>query len=284
MAEPFHKRFNIDIGVDEARKRFVERIRTLTWSLINQLYRTDRQDMNSLLQAINFHLGERHHPVVHPSDLIKHWDAFVGDEFTKCLRMTEAIRAGFVIERYSPEAVAQFIKGVTAAFENSEFDLEISWDGKIFTRKGARFLDEKLVNEPLEWLRDPKYQNVLVPFEKGLKHWMEAHKNLERCGDVITDVYEALEAMAKLATGRDADLSANREKFGSVIGLPEAYKKMLKEYIEFGCEYRHAPETTKPRTYPSERDTEAFIYMTGVFLRLAILPWGSRSDQDNSLI
>jgi len=42
-------------------------------------------------------------------------------------------------------------------------------------------------------------------------------------------------------TERDADLSANREKFASMLGLPEAYKKMLKEYIDFGCEYRHSP-------------------------------------------
>ena len=270
MAEPFHKRFNVEVEVDEARRRFVERIRTLTWSLLNQLYLTDRHDMNSLLQAINFHLWERHHPVTRPSEVMQQWDAFVGDDFTKSLRMTEGVRASFVVERYAPEAVAKLIKSVTAAVESSELDLEISWDGKIFTRKGAMLLDEKLVNEPLEWLRDPKYQNVLIPFEKGLKHWMEAHKNPQHCGDVITDVYEALEAMAKLVSGRDADLSANREKFGAVIGLPEAYKKMLKEYIEFGCEYRHSPETTKPRTYPSERDTEAFIYLTGVFLRLAL--------------
>ena len=108
------------------------------------------------------------------------------------------------------------------------------------------------------------------PFEKGLKHWMEGHKNPERYGDVITDVYEAVEALAKSVTGRDADLSANREKFASVLTLPEAYSKMLKEYVDFGCEYRHSPETNKPRTYPSERDTEAFIYVTGVFLRLAM--------------
>lgn len=115
MAEMFHKRFNVEVDVDETRRRFVERIRTLTWSLLNQFYMKDRHAMNSLLQAINFHLGERHHPVTHPSDVMKHWDGFVSENFSNCLRMTEAVRAGFVIERYSPEAVAQFIKGVTAA-------------------------------------------------------------------------------------------------------------------------------------------------------------------------
>jgi hypothetical protein len=270
MAEPFHKRFNIEVGLNEARRRFIERVRTLTWSLINETYREERRDMNALLQAINFYLGEHHHSVHYPSDLMDCWDELVGGDFSNCLRMTEAVRAGLAKERHSPATVAKFIEGVTTSIQNSEFDLEISWDSKIFTRKGATLLDDKLVNEPLEWLRDPKYRNVFVPFEKGLKHWMEGHKNPERYGDVITDVYEALEALAKLVTGRDTELAANREKFASVIKLPEAYSKILKEYIDFGCEYRHSPEKDKPRTYPSERDTEAFIYMTGVFLRLAV--------------
>lgn len=270
MAEPFYKRFNIEVGLNEARRRFIERIRTLTWSLISNAYTSERKDMNALLQAVNFRLGERHHSVHFPSDLMNQWDAFVGDDFSKCLNMTEAVHTGLANQRFSPDTVASFVEGVTTALQNSEFDLEISWDGKKFTRRGAKLLDEKLVNEPLEWLRDPKYRNVLVPFEKGLKHWMEGHKNPERYGDVITDVYEAVEALAKLVTAKDVDLSTNREKFASLIRLPEAYSKMLKEYIGFGCEYRHSPGKSKPRTYPSERDTEAFIYMTGVFLRLAV--------------
>lgn len=275
MEELFHKRFNIEVGLNEARTRFIERIRTLTWSVISDAYGFEHQSMNALLQTANFHLGERHRSIHHPSELMERWDAFVGHDFSKCLYMTEALRAGLTKQQYLPSSVHRFIQGVSTAVQNSEFDLEISWDGKIFTQKGVKLLDDKLVNDPLEWLRDPKYQNVVVPFEKGLKHWMEGHKNPDRYGDVITDVYEAVEALAKLVTGRDADVSANREKFAAVLGLPEAYKKMLKEYIDFGCEYRHSPEASKPRTYPSERDTEAFIYMTGVFLRLAMqTKWG----------
>jgi hypothetical protein len=67
----------------------------------------------------------------------------------------------------------------------------------------------------LNWLRDARYENVLKPFEKGLKHWMEASKDPTRHGDVVTDMYEALEAIAKIVTRRDADLAGNREKICS---------------------------------------------------------------------
>ena len=101
---------------------------------------------------------------------------------------------------------------------------------------------------------------------------MEANKDPTRYGDVITDMYEALEAVAKIVTGRDVDLAGNREKFASELRLPEQYTRMLKEYIDFGCKYRHSPGVTQPREYPSEEDTEAFMYITGLFVRRAIQP------------
>ncbi len=136
--------------------------------------------------------------------------------------------------------------------------------------KGATLLDDNVVNDPLHWLRDVKYDNVRKPFEKGLKHWLEVHKDKERCGDVVTDMYEALEALGKITTGRDTELAGNRERFASQVGLPEQYKHMFKDYVEFGCKYRHAPGMETPRTYPSPNETETFIYLTGVFIRFAL--------------
>lgn len=166
----------------------------------------------------------------------------------------------------------EFDTTINFALAQSEVDLDIAWNGEVFTRKGAQLLDGKLVNDPLHWLRESKYQNALVPFEKGLKHWMEGQQDKDRYGDVVTNMYEALEALAKIGTGREKELAGNQEKFASEIQLPDQYKRMLKEYIDFGCEYRHSPESTKPRTYPSEKDTEAFMYMTGLFIRLAVQP------------
>jgi hypothetical protein len=201
---------------------------------------------------------------------VKHWDAFAYNDFRKSLQITEELYACLLTAH---EDLADYLdSSIRVALASSETDLEISWNGTSFLRAGARLLDDKLVNDPLHWLRDKKYENVLKPFEKGLKHWMEAHKDQERCGDVVTDMYEALEALAKIVTGRDAELTGTREKFASMIRLPEQYSRMLKEYIEFGCKYRHAPGSETPRTYPSPKETEAFVYLTGVFIRFAIQP------------
>ncbi len=68
------------------------------------------------------------------------------------------------------------------------------------------------------------------PFEKGLKHLLEAHVKQDQLLDVITDMYEAVEALAKIVTERpNKDLSGNREMFISKVGASDAYKVLLKE-------------------------------------------------------
>lgn len=128
-----------------------------------------------------------------------------------------------------------------------------------------------LVNESLRWLADEKYQNVLVPFQKGLSHLLEGTKDPQRYGDSVTDMYESVEAMAKIVTDKPTkDLSGLREEFIAKLRLPETHKAMLKQYIDYGCEFRHTLETSQKRTWPLEHEAENFVYLTGLFIKLAI--------------
>ena len=89
--------------------------------------------------------------------------------------------------------------------------------------------------------------------------------------DVVTDLYESLEALAKLVTGRpDKDLSGNRELFLRKVNASDAYKSLLKDYIDYANHFRHAESPAKPKPTVSEREAESFVYLTGVFIRLAI--------------
>ena len=110
-----------------------------------------------------------------------------------------------------------------------------------------------------------------MPFQKGLRHFLEGTKEPERLADSVTDMYEASEALAKIVTNKPTkDLSTLREELISKLKLPGFYKKMLKEYIDYGCEFRHAVEKGKPRSWPTPHEAEAFVYLTGVFIRLAV--------------
>jgi hypothetical protein len=155
--------------------------------------------------------------------------------------------------------------------KNSETDLGIEWRPPMFVPTGARLLDDRLVNDPLDWLSDPKYQTVYGPFAKGLSHFLEIARNPQLLTDVITDMYEALEALAKIVTGRPGkDLSAIREAFVKKLRASDHYKKLLKEYIAYANEFRHAQQEPRTRPVPSRAEVESFMYLTGVFIRLAV--------------
>jgi hypothetical protein len=153
----------------------------------------------------------------------------------------------------------------------SEIDLAIRWRPPFFVPAGAEELDERLVNDNLLWLReDSSFEPVLTPYEKGLRHLVHSQNRPELLKDVITDMYESLEALAKLLTGRDSDLSANAELFIKQVKASDEYKVILKNYIDYANRFRHAARKTQPRPNLSDRETESFVYLTGLFIRLAL--------------
>jgi hypothetical protein len=65
-------------------------------------------------------------------------------------------------------------------------------------------------------------------------------------------------------------LSKNRELLIKRLRLSDYYKRLLKDYIEYGSEFRHAERLNRPRPKLTEPEVEAFMYLTGLFIRLAI--------------
>jgi hypothetical protein len=255
----FHKRFNIPIDLDDARTRFINRVvNTLeVYAPQVEFVSLDHSTLShdTERRAIAKELGKKYEREFCFSD-------YVEDDFFTCLRALEALY------KKQPQLTQLVLEDVMPL---SEVDLGISWKDGVFWPSGAKLLDEALVNEPLQWLSDPKYHNVLVPFEKGLRDFLEANKYPERLADTVTDMYEALEAMAKVVTGRPRrDLSSNAELFVSKLDLSAYYKKMLKDYISYASEFRHALEEGEKRVPPQPQEVEALIYTTGLFIRLAI--------------
>ncbi len=59
MASKFHQRFNIEVGIDEARRRFVNRAHSLVFeSFFYQKY--DRDDRETLKRLVVAALGDRY--------------------------------------------------------------------------------------------------------------------------------------------------------------------------------------------------------------------------------
>ena len=63
MSDPFHKRFNIDVNLEEAQRRFLERVRTATQMALSEIDNTTL--LNRLLEITSFKMGFRPHYVLH---------------------------------------------------------------------------------------------------------------------------------------------------------------------------------------------------------------------------
>jgi len=258
MAEKFHTRFGLEISMEEAQKRLVNRAYNLVFSthlwghrITGEQDRIEREVLTTLGRSFR-----------QTSSLDDH----IRDDFYANLQALEAYYAA--VPSYEKEEVGKLILRI---LEESELDLGVRWEVGRFIPSGAEFLDETLVRDNLRWLRDPKYKDVLSPFSKALGHYLHSRARPELLADVITDMYEAVEALAKIITGRlNKDLSANCELFLAEVKASDEYKKILRLYIEYANRFRHAVHEKRPRPDVSFKEVESFMYLTGLFIRLAI--------------
>jgi len=264
MAEKFHERFQISLPIEEAKRRFVNRAHSFLlnynceWMSLNSIW-------NKVHQNVAYELGEKfdpNTPLYEP-----YLETYTRLDFRRTLQAIEEAR--------------KTIAGVGGAFQSldaaiiavllqSEVDLGIRWHEERFYPSGAALLDESLVNDNLHWLRAKRFQTVLEPFEKALHRLLHAHSQPEFLSDVIKDAKEALEALAKIVTGKEGTLDQLVELFLSRIHASNEYKALLKDYCDYANKFRHGTSAPEKKPSLSYAEAESFIYLTGLFIRLVI--------------
>jgi hypothetical protein len=256
----FHERFGIDVGGKEAQRRFV-----------NRAYNAIFNHLPNLMGAPQFYdytrkladaLGE-----IFSSD--KPIEKYVKSDFYRALQAIEILWDSTWSDWQTRSLL---VNGLNKLRDSSEPGLGVEWDfvSGNFQRSAVPILDKRLVEEPLDWLKGKTRESVWKPYEKALRHLIASENHPERLLDVITDAYEALEAAAKISTQRDADLSRNLELFVSKIPASDEYRKLLRAYVEYGCLFRHAASDQRPKPKVSFAEAESFVFLTGIFLRLAM--------------
>jgi hypothetical protein len=258
--QPFHLRFDISVGVQDAHSRFLNRVDNL---LFKNFIESDAHRKEQAYWRIANVLGEQYKSY-------NDFKYYAKGQFLRCLQCIEAAYESL----NSPESKTRFEFSLSHIFSLSEIDLGVAWERGRFRRSGSALLDEALVNDPLGTLSDTRFASAREPLLKALTHLLEGERRPELFADVITDCYESLEACAKIVTGRkDNDLSANAEFLISQVpvspNLKDALKAQLKAYIAYGNTYRHAKKPDDHRSLPTKTEAEAFVYETGLFIRLA---------------
>jgi len=257
----FHRRFDVRVDRKEAEQRFVNRARNILFdTVIDDRFRGD--EYGDLARYVASVLGD-----VYIGGAIE--SEYVNGDFLRCLQAIEAIYAYAGEDTNATEIKSEIDSALTWLFQQSEVDLGVSWKEGTFLRTGAPLLDEALINDPLKWLRDTNLPSVLAPFQKAIGHFLQAKEHPEQLSDVITDMYEALEALAREVTGNNKDLSGNQDLLLKALRLSEGFKGILKKYIEYANNFRHAVRLGTEKPSLTESETESFMYLTGAFIRLA---------------
>ena len=85
---------------------------------------------------------------MHPKNIYHRFDYYVEDDFYRCLQAVEATydALGTLQDKDRLDLI------ILKILNESEVDLGKTWKNGIFIRKGAALLDQKLINDPLQWL------------------------------------------------------------------------------------------------------------------------------------
>lgn len=271
---PFFERFSLSIDVQEAQRRFINRAtdQLFTFPFITDDYLKKMKPW--YVRCVAYDLGELSSEANSFASLAKH-------DFLRCLQIIESIYSRLADDPNVDQEVTVpvFESSIYRNLESSEVDLGVAWKKGRLHPSGAKELDDALINESLEWLNTRRFANVAKPFSKALDHYLHAVTKPALLHDVITDAYEALEAMAKILTGRDTkDLSANRELFIRQLKVSPSYSRLVFEYIQYANKYRHAAGMGTAKQTPLRHEVESFLYMTGLFLRLAQASLDQKED------
>lgn len=140
-------------------------------------------------------------------------------------------------------------------------------DGVFFLPKGAKELDDALVSQPLEWLKE--YPQARESFAKALKKYAEFTDN--NASEVADSFRKALESFFQNFFGCNKSLENMMSEYGTFLknkGVPKEisndFVKLIDSYTKFNNNY------AKHHDNASKNILEYIMYQTGNIIRLLV--------------
>ena len=174
---------------------------------------------------------------------------------------------------YSMRSNRMSKKELLSVFENQLASINVPYEviedeGDYFIfPKGAKELDDALVSQPLEWLKD--YPLAHKAFVKALKDYSSATEN--NASEVADSLRKALEAFFQEFFGGGRSLENYKSEYGDYLksqGVPAElandFTKLLGAFTDYNNNYAKHHDKT------SLNVLEYILYQTGNIIRLLI--------------
>ncbi len=272
----FNSRFGLaEPDQNEIKQKFLSRVNSLIFSWLNN----DAEFKNSdIVEFLSLELGESWDEVFKKDSYGRrgiNLNSISKNNFFRTLRIIEEcykfILSGgvknnnpHVWDHTKRVTVWNFNSRIEKIFVLSEANIGIFWkDGK-FYKSGAKELDKKLIEDPLDWLS--KYPKVKERFDVSLDYFKKSQKNKNARKDSITNAYSAIESLSKEVLKNKKNFEKNSNLIVDYLNLPNEYKNIFHYYKQIAHEYssRHSGSEFE------HVEAEAFIYLTGLLIRLIL--------------
>lgn len=257
IRKKFNQIFGAEESLEDERRRFVDRV--------NQVIFSSTEDMagySTIFRQVCFELG------INADERIKAWRNSIGvsqysvpELITLTLKSFNETLLVLSILYHCFKEKQGLAQTIELVLSKSTCDLGVRWHEGFFYPSGAKELDESLIEESLIWLKE--YPDE----QQNYKNALENYSKDEHSVDVVTNCYSALEGVARKILSNNKTLGNNSKLLLAKIGLSQGWKTILDAFINHTHNSRHAG---KGRHEISKEEAEAFLYMTGLFIRLLI--------------
>ena len=155
--------------------------------------------------------------------------------------------------------------GFKEDIELSLLDIQIKiikGDNIIFYPNGAKLLDEKVVNDVLDWLIS--YPKVL----KGFKSALEKYQDKIYQRNLIDDLRLSLELLLKKILNNNKNLEKQKKDLCEQLekeNIPKQLRNMYWKLIDYYTDYQN--NYAKHEDNVDSSEIEFIIYLTGTFMR-----------------
>lgn len=268
----FKDRFNLPDSIKEAEDRFINRTHAFLIKFFDDYQSQLTRVVNALYKGniyketeeiVAYRLGKKVGTHI--------FNDYLTQNIHNCLETLEILNPLFKT-KIPANYYKYFIDFINQSVE-SEPKLNLRWVNNCFLPGGAKELDNKLVDDLLVWLSEFKYDNIRKPFASSLSYLLRGKTDYNDLISSIHDAYKAVETLSQFVLKNQKKLADNREKFISELNLSKEYaefmRRILKEYISLGDKYRHGNVNSTDLHKLSYAEVESFVYLTGVFIRLA---------------
>lgn len=261
----FNQQFGLSEGLDEEKKAFVNRINQTVLNSIESEY-----DYGKIFRFLCYQLGVNADDRIRAASRYSYGDeripslrSLTGDDFLQTLKILVTLYRFYDDkDRYNYEQDLNKIEAlVKVALANSNLDLGISWKKGMFFKSGVEILDEKLIEEPLDWIDE--FPSTKEDYKKALSSLLK-----KDYPGVVDHCYLSFEGLVRSLLKNNKTLDNNKQELLKKLELSQQWKSFLDKFTDYANEFKRHASKNRDKIKPLE--VEAFLYLTGLLIRLTI--------------